>query len=145
LSFKKKIITISLALSLSLTGAASAFAYDGWADSTDTAYQLGAPIFGVSTVIDQIYDLDWYSWTNNTGSSKELAATLQSPDGLKYDFVIIYPDNSFGIFSTSVPGERVTSTYSTIAAGETVYFQVRGQTADQHSATEPYNFFISYE
>ncbi|MFF2088956.1 hypothetical protein [Paenibacillus sp. NPDC058174] len=143
---KKKLIIVVLTLVLSLTGVTSAFAYEGWADTKATAYQLQAPILGVSSLLDSPYDTDWYSWTNNTGVSRSFSAKLVSPAGKIYGFSIILPGGgSPSYYYDSTPGGFVkVSTTVTIAPGATVYFQVRGNTFDQFSTTEPYNFTVLY-
>ncbi|MFF2088955.1 hypothetical protein [Paenibacillus sp. NPDC058174] len=141
---KKKLIILALTLVLSLTGVTSAFAYDGWADSKQTAYQLQAPVLGVTTVLNTPYDVDWYSWTNNTGVPKSPVVTLQSPAGLQYAFITLFPNGEFLTYSTS-PGGRITVTFgATVPPGQTIYYQVRGLSVNQYSATESYNFSISY-
>lgn len=140
---KKKLIAGVLVLGISLSAVSSAFAYDGWADSQQTAYQLQGPVLGISTVLDKPYDVDWYSWTNNTGSSKTIKAVLQSPSGLKYDFAMIRPSGTTSYVSTIEPGSLVSIEYAPIRAGETFYFQVRGQTFSQYSATALYNFSVT--
>ncbi|MFF2092024.1 hypothetical protein [Paenibacillus sp. NPDC058174] len=140
---KKKFLIVVLTLVLSLTGASSAFAYDGWADSKQTAYQFQFPVLGVSIVLNSATDVDWYSYTNNTGSPHGLSAKLQSPPGLIYDFAMIV-GGSTSYFSSDTPGGWVKVTIAgNIAPGETVYFQVRGHTYSQFSTTAPYNFTIT--
>ncbi|GGG81187.1 hypothetical protein [Paenibacillus radicis (ex Gao et al. 2016)] len=142
---KKKLIIVALTLVLSLTGVTSAFAYEGWADTKATAYQLQAPILGVSSLLDSPYDTDWYSWTNNTGSPRSFSAKLVSPAGKVYGFSIIVPGDIPRYYYDSTPdGFIKVSTTLTIAPGATVYIQVRGNTFDQFSTTEPYNFTVLY-
>ncbi|WP_141505141.1 hypothetical protein [Paenibacillus luteus] len=138
---KKKLIAGVLALGISLSGATSAFAYDGWADTKQTAYQLQAPILGNSTVLNTPYDVDWYSWTNNTGVRKGIAARLQSPTGLMYDFLLVKGTDYNSALQEELGG-WVQLTYHYVEPGETVYFAIRGRTFNHYSTTANYNFSI---
>lgn len=136
-----------LALVMSLVGATSVSAYDGWADSLPTAYQLQAPILGISTYIDSPADVDWFSWTNNTGSNKSISATLISPSGKNYDLVMVVFWGGSPVtvaVSDNGVGNSDQGGASTIEPGETIYFQVRGHDLTQYSTTQTYHFSISY-
>ncbi|MFF2887864.1 hypothetical protein [Paenibacillus sp. NPDC057967] len=143
----KKLIIGVMALVMSLAGATSAFAYDGWADSLPTAYQLQAPILGISTYIDSPADVDWFSWTNNTGSRKSFEGKLISPNGKNYDLVMVVfyngtpitvPVSDNGVGNSDQGG-------GSADPGETIYFQVRGHDLTQFSSTQTYNFTVSYK
>lgn len=138
---KKKLIAGVLALGISLTSATAAFAYDGWADTKQTAYQLSGPILGNSTVLNTPYDVDWYSWTNNTGVRKGIGARLQSPAALAYDFFLLH-DNRYTYATQAGPGEWTQIVQHWIEPGETVYFCIRGRYFNQFSTTANYNFSI---
>ncbi|RJX41096.1 hypothetical protein D3P09_03575 [Paenibacillus pinisoli] len=143
----KKLIIGVMALVMSLAGATSAFAYDGWADSLPTAYQLQAPIFGVSTFIDSPADVDWFSWTNDSGTAKAVTGTLTSPSGKNYDLIMVAFNNGTPITVPAIDngvGNNDEGTAS-LEPGETIYFQVRGHDITQFSSTETYIFSISFK
>ncbi|UKS26714.1 hypothetical protein LOZ80_35345 [Paenibacillus sp. HWE-109] len=137
-----------MAGAISLVGATtSAFAYDGWADSIATAYSLNGPLSGVSTTINASDDVDWYSWTNDTGSNASWNATLQSPAGLNYDMHMVLRTGtqylSLGSAGDQGPG-GLDWPGGTIQAGDTIYFQIRGQKGSDWSTSALYTFNINH-
>ncbi len=143
----KKLVISALTLIMSLFGASSAFAYDGWADSLPTAYSLNGPISGVSTTINSSADVDWFSWTNNTGRAVSWNATLQSPAGKNYDLHMVLQIGtsylSMGSASDNGPG-AIDSPGGGISPGNTIYFQVRGQTPSDFSETALYTLNFTF-
>ncbi|WP_239617118.1 hypothetical protein [Cohnella mopanensis] len=143
---KQLSITV-LTLVMSLFGATSAFAYDGWADSIPTAYSLNGPISGVSTTINGSDDVDWFSWTNDTGKSVNFVASLQSPAGKNYDLhAVTYTGSSYlsNGAATDHGAGAIDSMGGNLPAGWTMYFQVRGQTGSDYSTSLTYNINFSY-
>ncbi|MBD3920550.1 hypothetical protein H8B09_17435 [Paenibacillus sp. PR3] len=143
----KKLVIGVMTSAMLLFGASSVYAYDGWADSLADAYSLNGPLNGVTTTINSSVDVDWYKWTNDTGRSVALEARLQSPAGKNYDLnVMFYFNGSTGAISSASdngPGGLDSFGISTVNPGETVYYQVRGQTGKDYSTTLPYSFYLT--
>jgi hypothetical protein len=144
--FSKKLVISAVMSVMLLFGASSAYAYDGWADTYQTAHSLNGPINGVSTTINSAVDVDWYSFTVTKPGIYRI--TLQSPAGLNYDFHAavesggwLYPfasgadtgQGGLDYMTLDTRGSTLTQTY---------YFQVRGQTSSDHSNTAQYIFTI---
>ncbi|MHA7963732.1 hypothetical protein ACX93W_06250 [Paenibacillus sp. CAU 1782] len=142
---KKLVISAVMSVMLLFGASSSAYAYDGWADTFQTAYSLNGPINGVSTTINSSVDVDWYSYT--VTGPVQLRVTLQSPAGLNYDFHIAVGAGT-GLFPTASGWDAgkggldyTTITYNT-ALPITYYFQVRGQTGSDYSSTGQYVFTV---
>lgn len=140
-------IVISVVSVMLLFGATSVYAYDNWADTLHDAYSLNGPISGVSTTINSSVDVDWFKWTNDTGSTVNFNAHLQSPQGLNYDFSVVLSNGTwylpFGSADDTGNGGIDIMSHS-VSHGHTVYFQVRGQKATDYSSTAPYNFTLYF-
>ena len=144
MKLKKKLATLLLTGALTLSVASSAFALSGWADTQATAITL-QPGVSVFQPISDSTDVDWYSWTNNTGSMKSLVLELFSPSGLNYDYDYIMPKHPTIFFQAGDqgPGQVDAAGISGIDPGETIYFRVRGHTPSDFNSRVAYTAHLS--
>lgn len=81
----KKVFATCLVAASIITTSQSAFATDGQADTMDTALALNPHFFGYHTIYDN-EDVDWFVYTNNSGTMHNGADfELHSPAGYNYN------------------------------------------------------------
>jgi hypothetical protein len=136
LIIRKKIAAI-LAASM-LVGMPSAFASDGFADTPETAVPTGPGGVHLYTISDST-DVDWYSWTNNTGQTlSNFSVELTSPAGYNYDLLFRF-DWGFQFYADDNGVGQVDSVGGgPIYPGETIYFMVEGHGVNDHTSYNSY-------
>ena len=146
--FSKKLVVGVVMSATLLFGASSASAYDGWADTPQTAYSLNGPINGVSSTINSGADVDWYKF-EFAPNSPSYTVSLQSPAGYNYDFYVLHSMDGINFTQWSLPDDMGAGAIDSVDVpggfplGFTLYFQVRGQTKTDYSPTVQYVFSVS--
>ncbi|KZE83499.1 hypothetical protein AV654_07950 [Paenibacillus elgii] len=138
---KKKLIPSLIASVILLSvGSQSAFAIKGAGDTRDTAITLYTSTTRTWT-LDSFNDEDWFKWRNDTGSTKYVSASLQSPVGLNYDIwgYLVTPGGEYTL-NTGENGPGGLEGFGTsLNPGDTIYIRIKPDSFD-YSTTQQYEF-----
>ncbi|WP_426451659.1 hypothetical protein ACP26L_06150 [Paenibacillus sp. S-38] len=138
----KKVFSTSILAAALLMGAQSAFASDGIADSRSTATLLPIDSAAVGTISDST-DVDYFYWTNNTGSDVSWGEITLYPGSRNYDIEFTHVMSKYNNYEYSFVGDdhgvglSDQVGVSPIYAGDTVYFKIYGHDSSQYG-TQPY-------
>ncbi|MFB7814874.1 hypothetical protein ACFC0X_11855 [Paenibacillus chitinolyticus] len=148
--YAKNLLALGVVASALLVGSQSAFASDGVGDSRGTAISISPNSAAVQTISDST-DVDYFTWTNNTGNRISSASVhLYSPSNNNYDLQVIQilsQHNNFEATTTASDhgnGIEDSVSFSPIYPGDTVYFKVYGHDSSQYGSA-PYTLsFFTY-
>lgn len=129
----KKILTVLFTSVLLLTFSSPIYAATGFADTKDQAFSVQPTAAGnyvMSMSLSNQYDVDWYKWTNNTGSDKfisTLIAVLDNSSGSKYHIghELVYKDGRSTDIFYSYDGTGISHIY--VPAGATLYIRAESK------------------
>jgi hypothetical protein len=118
-----------------------AFAYIGIGD--DTAHAVySSPSTDYDWKLDVSGDVDFFYWTNNTGSTKTLNGYVISPSRKNYDLQVnISTSNGLITINPTDNGAGKWDGFGvTVLPGEKVYFRIKGHTSSDYDTTQTYKF-----
>lgn len=142
LKLKKTLPALLVTASL-LISSQSAFATTGYGD--DISYPMAAypNTTQNNQKIDSPTDVDWYAYTNNTGSPKSIAGYVKPPANKNYD-VRIALDLASGYwyeFDMTDNGTGKSDGFGTsLQPGDTIYIRVKGHTYSDFDTANTYTF-----
>lgn len=122
----------------------SASAYPGVAETPYTAISLQNDQFYSGYILYPNYaDVDWFQWTNNTGSNVNISLFLWSPNYTNFDFVVrmFSPDGSSLPAYENEDGTIDSFGITNLLPGATVYWRVAGHNGT-YSLSDQYTTWI---
>lgn len=142
---KKFSIMAMLSLLLVVVAASPAYAITGFADDSNNAFPMSKG--SVSTAyIDSINDVDWFSYTNNSGVDQGLVLSLQSPAGINLDFAVVWYHAASGTLTVHNPTDfgagAIDAMGVVTGAGDNLKFIVRSHGANDYGYNQLYHFKI---
>lgn len=140
----KKVLPLTiLALSLAIVPTVSAVSYP-----SPSATPSFSPNSQTSGALNHSGGVNWYKYTNNTGSNKTILFNLYSPSGLNYDLVFTTYFPVQGFWTPIATVNDTTSSWGkdlfeyTIYPGATFYVGVTGHTSSDYGYS-PYILVIN--
>ncbi|WP_079914241.1 hypothetical protein [Paenibacillus sp. 32352] len=139
LKLKKTVLVASLSISL-LAFSQSAFATVGLGDSRSNPVELKFNQT-ITWKLETASDIDWFKWTNNTGSTKTIQTSLASPGNKNYDIrgFLVTPFAEQTIYANdNGPGKIDGFTVTAVQPGDTLFIRI--SSLGDYDYYNPYTF-----